>query len=324
MPEIDKPESATAMQNQHAKPGFSLISNEKLLELYATMVKCRLLDERARALLKRSGMASDGFPSGREAAIAGVALDLIAEDTIAASQNELSLGFIRGAPLEKLLGRFDARAARKRNGRRHSAHAVLPALNVIASTPSGGGRFGVAAGVALANGIAKNGRIAVAFSLERPNLTEEQRDAVRFAGGRKLPIVFVCETELGDGTEPRAGYSGIEDVVATAQENGIPEIAVDGNDAVAVYRVAHEAVLRARQGRGPTLIECKMVRMRDNPKSKDPVLNLEWYLSRKGLMRDELCSRIVAEFTQQLDAVTGAGTRAREAVRRVHGRQRGD
>jgi acetoin:2,6-dichlorophenolindophenol oxidoreductase subunit alpha len=324
MAEKNRPESAAAAQDPHAsQSGFSLISNEKLVQLYSAMVKCRMLEERARVLFKRGKFEGKESAAGREAAIVAVALDLGPEDTIAASQNELSLGFIRGAPLEKLLCRIDADSAGKRKDRPHPLDAAFSALNVIASSASGSGRFAVAAGVALANGVAKNGKVAAAFSLEPRTLTDDQRDALRFAGGEKLPIVFVCEIELQHGTPRRAARRRMEDLVATARECGIPGIAVDGNDVVAVYRVAFEAIARARQGRGPTLIECKMGRKRGNSKTDDPIMNMEKYLARKGLFHDELRSRIAAEFNQELDAAAGAVRGAGEAGGRSRSRRPG-
>ena len=75
-----------------------------------------------------------------------------------------------------------------------------------------------------------------------------------------------------------------------------PVIAVDGNDAVAVYRVASEAIAHARKGDGPTLIECIRT------KAGDPLLNMEKYLVRKGLFSEEFKRKVAAGCSEKLDA----------------------
>jgi pyruvate dehydrogenase E1 component alpha subunit len=77
---------------------------------------------------------------------------------------------------------------------------------------------------------------------------------------------------------------------------------VDGRDVVAVYRVATESVTHARKGNGPTLIECIF----DPTEAHDPILKMEAYLTRKGLFREAWKLEEVANFTQELDAVTEA------------------
>jgi len=81
---------------------------------------------------------------------------------------------------------------------------------------------------------------------------------------------------------------------------GIPVIPVDGNDAVAVYRVVTESVARARQGRGPTLIDCRQWM------DSNPIPNMEEYLTRKGLFRPDWKSQAEAEIDSQIAAAMSA------------------
>jgi pyruvate dehydrogenase E1 component alpha subunit len=77
---------------------------------------------------------------------------------------------------------------------------------------------------------------------------------------------------------------------------------VDGNDVVAVYRVATEAIVHARKGNGPTLIECRF----DRSEAHDPILKMEAYLLRKGLFSEELKIEATAGFTSELAAIESA------------------
>ncbi len=94
-----------------ASNGSPLISNEKLRALYATMLKCRTLEERARVLFKQSKFTGNYYAAvGQEAASVGTAIDLRVEDTIGPSHRDFIAGFIKGAPLDKMLCHLYARA----------------------------------------------------------------------------------------------------------------------------------------------------------------------------------------------------------------------
>jgi TPP-dependent pyruvate/acetoin dehydrogenase alpha subunit len=105
-----------------------------------------------------------------------------------------------------------------------------------------------------------------------------------FAGVHDLPMIFV--------SHPKPVNTKLQ-----AQAYAFPTIAVDGNDVVAVYRVACEAIAHARKGNGPTLIECQTL-----PSNGDPILNMEQYLRRKGLFREELKKDVTVKFGKALDA----------------------
>ena len=77
-----------------------------------------------------------------------------------------------------------------------------------------------------------------------------------------LPVLFVCENNLYATEVAFAAVSRTGDVAARGASYGIPGIAVDGNDVIAVYEAAGEAVRRARAGEGPTLLECRTYRTR--------------------------------------------------------------
>ena len=238
--------------------GFSLISNEKLLQLYSTMLKCRLLAERAQPHYLHDALI------GHEAAAAGVLLNLLPEDAVAAPSN-LIVNFIKGEPLNNL---FD-----------HVARPDFAAqLKLVLSA-------------AQAGKTAKNGKIAVVFSNSDSG---PWRDALTQDSVERLPILFVFQAN------PTA-----EPLHQNLVAGGLPQIAVDGNDVVAVYRVATEAITHARKGNGATLIECLF----DRSEAHDPILKMEAYLTRKGLFREEWKLELASSFTRKLDATIEAGTR---------------
>ena len=97
----------------------------------------------------------------------------------------------------------------------------------------------------------------------------------------KLPVIFVCENNHFGISMSQSRHQAIKDIADRAAAYGIPGVAVDGNDVMAVYEAANEAVARARKGQGPTLIECKTWRWRghfegDPSVYKDPKEQEEW------------------------------------------------
>jgi TPP-dependent pyruvate/acetoin dehydrogenase alpha subunit len=301
---------------------MSLISDEKLRELYARMLQCRLLDERVRAFGQKTGLAESYVSSvGMEAVFAGTAIDLRARDALSPSRFGMPLALAKGVPLASILKRLKAPAIRKRQEKQkqnpqHRA-ASLPSLgrHVLPPGLTPGAELHVAVGVALANKLAKNDQVTVAYLGDEAHGRQE---AMEFAGVHDLPVVFVSlDSFLANGDESQP-QSKPYDPNATAQACDFPAITVDGIDVVAAYRVAQEAIARARRGQGPTLIEaivCQLDHSRksrleaagiDSPKDSDPIFNMEIYLTRKKLFTPEWKQKIVTAFEKKLDASLAA------------------
>ena len=313
-------QGAAAVNRAAADKGsFSLVSNEKLIQLYTTMLKCRMLEERARVLFKQSRFTGNYYSAvGQEAAMVGVAVDLEPEDTVGPSHRDFIANFVKGAPLEKMFCQLFARACSPDKGRSSPAHMGYAPLNVISPSSTIAAQLNIATGVALANQMKKNGKVAVAFSGDGSTSLGFWHEALNFAGVRALPIVYVCQNNLWAESVSLKLQTKVEDIALKAQAYGFPGITVEGNDAVAVYRVAHEAIARARSGRGPTLIECKTYRWYGHSeidpakyrepeeverwKANDPIANMEKYLGRKGLHTSELKNQTAASFSNELDA----------------------
>jgi TPP-dependent pyruvate/acetoin dehydrogenase alpha subunit len=271
--------------------GFSLISNEKLLALYSHLLRCRRLAERAREL---GGWFNDAL--GWEAAAAGVAIDLTAEDTLATAQGNLAPALVKGAPLS-FFAELMAGAAPIETG---FAQGYGP-LNVVAGAAESSAALNIATGVALANKVQSNSRVAVAFCGEGQQALELWSEALEFAGAHELPILFVCQNRDGETN----GQLSADEIAERAAGAKIPAMPVDGSDVVAVYRVAYESIGRARRGRGPTMIDCRM------RAGADAIAQMETYLGRKGIFRDGWKQEVLASFEKELEnAFAAAGKSA--------------
>jgi TPP-dependent pyruvate/acetoin dehydrogenase alpha subunit len=308
MPTKDKREtiSTPAATPTHTS-AFSLISTQKLLQLYSTMVKCRLIEGRARSLARsRKSAGLDGALSRREAVIVGAAVDLGPEDAIASLEDDITAGFIRGTPVDQLLRRIS-----RRSGRSGRSSNVWP-------TPAEQLKSAVKA--ALAGKKDRSGNIAMVFSRSYGTASNSWRNALTLATRQMLPMIFVCHS--GPHEPVSKGRRTTTKVNSPRLPRGLPVFKVDGSDVVAVYRVAHEAIARARKNRGPSLIECAPCCVSGNPENRrrairdfkavegpeaideviDPILMMEDYLTAKGLFTAGMRHRIARGFSRGLTA----------------------
>ena len=297
--------------------GFSLISNEKLLSLYAVMLQCRMIEERVHVLFPQCRAAS----LGREAATVGATIDLLRQDALVPSSSDLIPAFVKGVPLKKIFSHLMARAAGSDSAKPSSVpvHFAHAPLNVLTSSTTIAAQLNIAADLALARKIKDDGKIVTVFSSIEAGIHPASwlgpwLEALKFAGEQSLPILFVSQNHLsGEAAGHRRSVASGRSALDTLAY-GFPTIPVDGIDVVAVYRVASESISRIRQGRGPTLIDCQSfnvpaqsarTRAGKKPvarKHDDPVVSMEKYLIRKGLFSKEFQEQIVAAFGKEIDA----------------------
>lgn len=311
--------AAAANKDKHAANGSNpLISNDKLKQLYTTMLQCRLLEERARILKKQARFKGNYYAAvGQEATAVGAAIDLRLEDTIAPSHRDFISNFIKGVPLEALFSQLYGRTTSPDRGRSAPAHAGYAPLNIITPASTIAAQLNIGTGVALANQMKKNDNVVVAFSGEGSTSLGFWHEALNFAGVRNLPIVYVCQNNLWAESVSVKLQTKVDDISLKAAGYGFPGITVDGNDVVAMYRVAQEAIDRARHGGGPTLIEAKTYRWYGHSeidpakyrtaeeveewKAKDPILAMEGYLAGKNLFSTDWKQQISEDFAKKLD-----------------------
>jgi len=277
--------------------GFSLISNAKLIEIYSAMLKCRMIEERAGLLCKQGRLPANLKASiGQEASAAAFVIDLLPGDTLCPTANDISPAFVKGLSLEEM---FRAIVEGSLGSRDRKILPPSPSITVRLKSVSQEART-----IKTAN----QGAVMVAFFANEIEFDDAWRETVSEAGNERLPIIFVCYANAGHHTAEEAMIFGV------------PAIVVDGSDAVALYRVASEAMNRARQGRGPTLVEC-ITLLSDDPEvnasnknciytnteqslALDPIATMEKYLSFKGLFDKQLCRQITSDFASELDLAT--------------------
>ena len=288
-----------------------MLSPDKLKRLYTKMLHCRLIEEEASQLFKETGVAGTRRLSrGHEATEVGALIDLQARDCVAPRRRDFVAGFILGAPLKQVVTQIHTALAHS-NSPRISARPRSEAPLIIAGAAAMAARLNISTGVALVYKMQKRPGVVVAFSGDDSMALASWQEAMDFALAHKLPIVHVVQDDLGGESANPPGQSSAD---TSAGDIGMPTLIVDGNDVVAVYRVAQEAIRRAREGHGPTLIACKTHRWPGysgiapaqhrlpSGKPDDPISRMEAYLAEKGLWSEAWKQKLVSAFRKQLDA----------------------
>jgi TPP-dependent pyruvate/acetoin dehydrogenase alpha subunit len=274
---------------------FSLIGDAKLKELYARMLQCRALEERSRLTHKPRKIAA---PVMLEAAIVGTTIDLRSADWIAPWEGDRSASFVKGIALSALLTAAPT----------IEASTTLHVVPAFASTEA---QISLAVGAVLTSRKAKNSNVAVVLCHGASHADKHWREAMDLAAKLALPILFVfCEKAIDD-SRPRKKQKKKD---AKASDLGFPIIPVDAHDVVALYRVAYESIQKARNGRGPTLIEAKsFVTPKEHRRkgwadtgTNDPIAKMEEYLTAKGLFSPGWKQKLTEQFDKELAAATEA------------------
>jgi len=289
-------------------PGGSLISDAKLQQLYATMVQCRMLTERACRLRGEPRSAALYAASmGQEAMATGCAIDLQPDDTIALAPHNSIASLVKGVPLDKLVAQM-------------YAHAESP--NIIMPSATQGSQLGRATSAALTNKQKKKSNVVIVFSDKATTTLGSWHEALALAAKKSLPIIFVVEDNPWAGAARFKASDDEKELTGKAQCYGFPIITVDANDVVAVYRVAYESVERVRQGGAPVLVEGKPYRLYSPTKrrgansaarrsERDPLIHMERYLRTKGLFTPSWKNQLACEFSRKLDAAVKAAKKAK-------------
>ncbi|MDX6468679.1 MAG: hypothetical protein QOF75_482, partial [Gaiellaceae bacterium] len=233
-----------------------------LFGIYRHMLITRGVEERGHILYKQ-GKIPGSFYTGRgnEGSSVGVATAMTSEDVGAPLHRVMGVHIVGGVEPGRLLaldlGREDG-PTHGRDGNVHMADAQLGLIAMVSHLPA---MLPVATGAALAFRIREERRVALGWFGEGASARGDAHESMTFAGTRKLPMIFVCDNNQWAYSTPSHLEFATEHVADRAQAYGFEGVVVDGTDVLAVYREAKRAIEKAREGGGPTLLECLTLRM---------------------------------------------------------------
>jgi TPP-dependent pyruvate/acetoin dehydrogenase alpha subunit len=277
--------SATARAGSDATDigaGFRAPDSEQMLALYRTMCRIRAFEDAAEAA-SRGGVAAFGqatgasaqvrgplhLSTGQEAVPAGVCAHLTADDWLTSTHRGHGHTLAKGASLEKMMHELFGKATGFCGGKGGSMHIADFSVGMLGANGVVAAGIPIAVGAAHSMKIQQRGAIAVTFfgdgALNRGPLAE----ALNWAAAFKLPVLFVCEDNQWSATTKTAAMSSGEGAAARARGYGVPALAVDGMDFVAVWQAAGQLIERIRAGSGPQLLHAKTYRFKGHV-SVDP------------------------------------------------------
>ena len=269
------------------------------LKLYYYLKLTRFFEDRV-SKLHRQGKILGGVYSGmgQEAIVVGVCHDLLREDFISPIHRDMGAFLVKGIDPKLLMAQLMGKKTGLSKGKDSFLHAGDLSVGVFGSTSMLASSLPVAVGAALKFKIKKETFVSVAFFGEGASSRGDFHEALNFAGVQKLPVIFVCENNFYAYSTPQNTQMAIEDIADRATGYGFKGVVCSGNDLHAVMKAAQSAILRARRGEGPTLIECKTYRYHGHSEhdqswyrpqeelieweSRDPIPRFEVYLEKKG------------------------------------------
>lgn len=245
-----------------------MLTQEDLLNMYATMLRIRRFEEKAEELYMAGKIwGTFHLYIGEEAVAVGACYALRREDYITSTHRGHGHCIAKGADIKKMMAELMGKATGYCYGLGGSMHIADLEGGNLGATGIVGSAIPIAVGAALACKLTRNGRVVLCFFGDGAANTGAFHEAVNMAAIFKLPVVFLCENNLYAMSFPVHKAFAIPDIAERARGYGIPGVTVDGMDVLAVYEVTKEAVERARSGAGPTLIEARTYRFRGHSKS---------------------------------------------------------
>jgi pyruvate dehydrogenase E1 component alpha subunit len=239
------------------------IPKEKLKFMYDQMVRIRYFEERVKDLFAAGEMP--GFVHlylGQEAIASGVCATLNDDDYITSTHRGHGHIIAKGGELSKMMAELYGKVTGYNKGKGGSMHIAWPELGILGANGIVSCGIPIATGAALSAKYRNSSQVTVCFFGDGASNEGAFHESLNAASAFDLPIVYVCENNLYAVGTRQSKVRKIEDIADRAPSYSMPGVVVDGNDVVAVYEVAKEAVERARAGEGPTLVECKTYRWR--------------------------------------------------------------
>jgi TPP-dependent pyruvate/acetoin dehydrogenase alpha subunit len=238
------------------------LDREDLLAIYRHMLMTRAIEERGHILYKQ-GKIPGSFYTGRgnEGTAVGIGTAMGPNDVGTPLQRDLGVHVTRGLEPWRILAQYMGREDGPTRGRDGNVHMAAPELGLHPMVSHLPAMLPVATGMALAFKIRGDRRVAIGWFGEGAAARGDAHESMNMAGVRQLPIVYVCDNNQWAYSTPTYLSYPVEHIADRAAAYGFEGVVVDGTDVLAVYREAKRAIEKAREGGGPTLLECQTLRM---------------------------------------------------------------
>jgi len=299
------------------------LGKDQLLDVYYKMFLARTVGQRER-MLNRMGKGPFAVTGeGHEATQVGVAYPLRAgHDWVFPYYRDIGVALTIGMTAKDLLSAHLGRATSiESGGRNMPSHFSSVPLHIVSGSAPVATQVPHAVGAALAAKLRGLDQVALTCFGDGGSSVGDVHESMNFAGVHKLPVIFVCENNQFAISVRWEKQSSVPDVAVRAAGYGFPGVTVDGNDVLAVYGAAKEAVDRARRGEGPTFIEAKTYRLVPHTSDdddrryrtreeveewtkKDPLIRFEAWLKEREVASAAEIEGVQTKALQEVDQAT--------------------
>ncbi len=247
------------------------MQKQEALSLYEQMVKIRKFEEKLYELfLTRLMPGSMHQCNGQEAVAVGVCAHLSKDDYVCSTHRGHGHCIAKGADINAVMAEMFAKKTGCCKGMGGSMHIADFGVGMLGANAIVGGGIPIAVGAGWTCKYKKLKSVSVVFFGDGASNEGAFHESINLAAIWNLPVIFVCENNLYGFSTHYKRTMLIDDIADRAAGYGIEGIVVDGQDLLAVYDVAGKAIENARNGKGPTLIECKTYRYRGHSRFESP------------------------------------------------------
>ena len=288
------------------------------LSMYRRMSLIMQNDEASRKVIRSGRLMMPYYsPRGQEVIPSAVSVNLNADDVICTIYRGIHDMLAKGVPLKDLWAEIAGRVTGTCKGKGGPMHITHPASGAMLTTGIVGSSMPIANGLAWAAKLEGKRRVAVAYFGDGASNIGAFHESLNLASVWKLPVVFVCQNNRFAEHTRYEKCTSVDQVAKRAVGYGMPGVTVDGNDPYAMYAAAREAINRARDGEGPTLIEAMTFRffghvlgdddayMTKEEKAAamaaDPVPAFRAKLIADGIAREEELAAMEAEIAAEIE-----------------------
>jgi pyruvate dehydrogenase E1 component alpha subunit len=285
------------------------ISDSDIIKLYEIMNLVRAFDIKAFALQRQGRIGTYAPVIGQEASQVGSAFAVNNKDWLFPTFRENGALITRGYPMHMVLQYW---------GGDERGQKVPVDMNIFPIAVPVSTQIPHALGAAWASKLKGDGAAAVCYLGDGATSKGDFHESLNFAGVFKVPCVFIAQNNQWAISVPRKKQTASETLAQKAIAYGFEGLQVDGNDIFAVYKAVNEALQKAREGNGPTLIECFTYRISDHTtsddakryrkaeevegwKKKDPITRLQKFLQKRNLWTKDYEEKLQQRAVQQID-----------------------
>lgn len=293
------------------------------------MLRIRFFEERIADLVESKEIHCPcHLYIGQEAVATGVCAALEREDTVWGGHRSHGHYLAKGGNGHSMMAELFGKMTGCAGGRGGSMHLFAPEVGILGTVPLVAATIPLAVGAALASKLSRKRHVAVTFFGDGATEEGHFHESVNLAALYRLPVLFVCENNFYASHMGLAERRADDNIFKTGEAHGIPGIRLDGNNLWEVWRAARTAVERAREGQGPSLLECRTYRWRghvgpswdmdvgvqrkDELKDwiqKDPVARVRTHLLKRGVSASEF-DRIEKEIRSEIEESVKAARHA--------------